>query len=266
MPKRVLLFCPTVKLSHAVFDAIHALHFDGTLDRLFTHDNPYGEINGKNILHNYQKAERIVKAENYDYLLTVEDDIIPPPDALEKMIAVDADIVYGVYCFRRGRPMLNIAKPYDLTESYSLPNNIKDWQTLCGQIIPCGGLGFGCTLIKRSVFNAVSLHSDSGTDADSQLAHDARRLGLSQMCDTTVLCGHRRPDNTIVWPTPQGWIEYGMHVPLATREIIAQRPMAFWDSEEQVIRMQTGEQRAIDFEHAADFVALGLATYAEAVQ
>lgn len=260
---RVLLFCPTVKLNHATFDAINGLRFDGTLDRMFTHDNPHGELNGQNIIHNYRKAERIVKAEDYDYLLTVEDDIIVPPDALEKMIAVDADIVYGVYCFRKGAPLINISKPGDLMESYGLPGNLKEWQALYGQIIPCGGLGFGCTLIKRSVFDVLSLHSDSGHDGDSQLARDALHLGLSQMCDTTVLCGHTRPDTTTVWPTSTGYAEFGAHEPLATREIIALRPLAFWTYEEEAIVMKVSEQRAIDFEHAASFVALGLATYAE---
>jgi hypothetical protein len=262
---RVLLFCPTVKLSHAVFDAIHGLRFDGLLDRMFTHDNPYGEINGQNIAYNYRKAERIVMNEDYDYLLTVEDDIIPPPNALEKMIAVDSDIVYGVYCFRRGLPLINITKPGDLGESYSLQHNRQEWIDSYGQIIPCGGLGFGCTLIKRDVFDVVSFHSESGTDTDSQLAHDARRLGLSQMCDTTVLCGHRRPDSTIVWPTSSGYVEYGEHVALSTRRIIALRPLSFWDSEENAIIMQRGDLRRVDFEHASDFVALGMAAYAEAI-
>lgn len=262
---RVLLFCPTVKLNRVTLDAIHALQFSGTLDRLFAHDNPHGAHDARNIIHNYQKAERIVKAEGYDYLLTVEDDIIPPPDALEKLIAVDADIVYGVYCFRKGQPTINIARPDDLHQSYSLAHNLGAWQAQFGQVIECGGLGLGCTLIKRSVFDALTFRSEKGYDADSQLARDALRLGLSQKCDTTVLCGHRRSDNTTVWPTPTGYAEFGQRVPLATREIIAQRPLAFWDYDEQAIRISAGERRTIDFEHAADFVAVGLAAYAEAV-
>src|SRR5512139_740221 len=262
---RVLLFCPTVKLGRETFESIHGLHFGGGLDRMFTHDNPYSEWDGRNVLYNYQKAERIVKAENYDYLLTVEDDMIVPPDALEKMLDVDADIVYGVYCFRKGAPLLNISKPHDLMESYGLPDNLKEWRKLYGQVIPCGGLGFGCTLIRRSVFDVLQFHSEPGHDADSQIARDALRLGLRQMCDTTVLCGHKRPDTTIVWPTPDGYREAGKHVPLPTRAVVPNREIVFWDYEERVMRLQPGQRYDIDYEHAAAYVGLGMAAYADEV-
>lgn len=259
---RVLLFCPTNKLNRVTAESIHSLEFDGAIDRLFAHDNPYGDMNSRNILYNYQKAERIVKAEGYDYLMTIEDDIIPPPDALQKMIAVNADIVYGVYCFRKGAPLINISKPNDHMESYGLPDNLKAWQEVFGQVIECGGLGLGCTLIKRQVFDSLSFHSISGHDSDTQLALDARRLGLRQMCDTSVLCGHRRSNSVVIWPTIDGFSESGTPQPLPTRDVVALRPLVFWSYEEVVIRMQPGEQRAIDFEHAADFVAAGLVKYA----
>ncbi len=259
---RVLLFCPTVKLSRATFEAIHGLRYDGTLDRLFTFDNPYGDGDARNVLHNYQKAERIVKAEGYDYLFTVEDDILPPYDALEKLMALDADIAYGVYCFRKGKPTLNISRPDDTGQSYSLPTNIGKWHDLFGQVIPCGGLGLGCTLIKRSVLNVLQFHSLSGYDGDTQMALDAQRLGLRQMCDTTVLCGHRHANSTILWPTRDGYIACGTPTAEDTREIIAQRKIVFWTYDETVMTIEPGQRQAVDLDHAAAYVGMGLAVYA----
>lgn len=257
---RVLLFCPTVKLTRLTSDAIHGLQFDGALDVMFARDNPYD--GSANIIYNYRKAERIIKNEGYDYLFTVEDDMIPPPDALQKMSAIEADIVYGVYCFRKGKPSLNISKPDDLQESYSLPHNMKDWKRLFGQVIPCGGLGFGCTLIKRSVFDVLEFHSTHGHDGDTQMAHDARRLGLRQMCDTTVLVGHRRPDTTVVWPTGDGYKEAGTHVPLPRRAIIPNRKLSFWTQEEVAMVVPAGVKCEVDIETAASFVGAGMAAYA----
>jgi hypothetical protein len=258
---RVLLFCPTVKLGRDTTMAIHGIRFSGALDILFARDNPHGEYNVQNIVQNYQKAERIIKAEGYDYLLTIEDDILPPPDALEKLIAVDADIAYGVYCFRRGMPMINIQRD-DTGESYSLPRNLKAWAELFGQIIPCGGLGFGCTLIKRSALDAAPLHSSNGGDADTQLALDARRLGLRQRADTSVLCGHRRTDGTVIWPARDGYNIAGNPAPLPTRPIRALRPLAFWTQDEIAVVMKAGDMKDIDLESAAAFVATGRAEYA----
>lgn len=257
---RVLLFCPTVKLGHATFDAIHGLHFDGALDRMFTQDNPHA--NGRNVIYNYQKAERIVKAEGYDYLLTVEDDIIVPHDALEKMIAVDADIAYGVYCFRKGKPTINIARPDDSMQCYSLPHNLGEWGRVFGQVIECGGLGLGCTLIKRSAFDVLTFHSDKGGDVDSQLALDARRLGLRQMSDTSVLCGHKRSDDTIVWPSRTGYTISGTQGREPTRLIIAIRPITFWDYHENLVQLKINDRADLDLDHAAAYVEMGLAVYA----
>lgn len=257
---RVLLFCPTVKLSRSTFECIHGLQFGGALDRMFTYDNPHD--GGRNVLYNYQKAERIVKVEGYDYLMTVEDDILPPPDALEKMIAVDADIAYGVYCFRKGKPTINVARPDDQQQSYSLPNNLAEWQRNFGNVIDCGGLGLGCTLIKREVFDVLTFHSVPGHDADTQLSIDARRLGLSQKCDTTVLCGHRHANNQIIWPARNGYVLSGTPQPEYMREVIAQRPITFWDYNENLIRLQPGDRQAIDPDHASAYVEMGLAVYA----
>jgi hypothetical protein len=259
---RVLLFCPTVKLSRATFEAIHGLHFDGTLDRMFTYDNPHGDHAAQNVIYNYRKAERIVKAEGYDYLLTVEDDMLPPPDALEKLIALDADIAYGVYCFRKGKPTINIARPDDLMQCYSLPHNLAAWAELFGQAIECGGLGLGCTLIKRSVFDVLEFHSVKGFDADTQLAKDAMRLGLRQRCDTSVLCGHRRDDGTIVWPTRNGYTISGTPGEEPKRWIIATRPIVFWDYHENLVQLKMNDRMEIDFDHAAAYVEMGLAVYA----
>ena len=41
-------------------------------------------------------------AGGFDALLLVENDMILPPDALLKMAAVDADVVYGLYVNRHG--------------------------------------------------------------------------------------------------------------------------------------------------------------------
>lgn len=255
---RVLLFCPTVKLTRDVTMAIHGIQFSGGLDVMFTHDNPH--LGGQNIFYNYAKAERIVKAESYDYLFIVEDDMLPPPDALEKLIALDADIAYGVYCFRRGVPLINIQRP-DVVESYGLPQNMKAWKALFGTVIECGGLGFGCTLIKRSVFDVAPLHSTSGGDADSQLAKDARQFGLKQMSDTSVLCGHRRADTTVIWPTANGYEIAGNPEPLPTRAIKALRALSFWTQDEIAVIMQAGDVREVDLETAAALVANGRAYY-----
>jgi len=261
---RILLFCPTHRLERETINGIHGMIVpEGVaLDTLFTLDNPHGAQSSRNIIYNYQKAERIVKAEKYDYLFTIENDMIVPPDALVKLLAVDADIVYGVYCFRRGKPTINILRADDTQESYSLSGNLRAWKKVFGKVIDCNGLGFGCTLIKSSVFDALTLHSDSGHDGDSQMAHEARRLGITQKADTSILCGHKRPDGTVLWPTIDGIKEIGKRQPLETRLIIANQSIAYWNENGGTEIIKAGVPHAVNYEEAGVFVNAGMAHYA----
>lgn len=258
---RVLLFCPTHRLCKETINSIHGIQYDGALDTLFTRDNPHGAGSGQNIIYNYQKAERIVKAENYDYLFTVEQDMIVPPDALSKLMALDADIAYGVYCFRKGKPTINITRTDKQQESYGLYHNLRDWRKVFGKPVDCNGLGFGCTLIKRSVFDVLNFHSVPGHDGDTQLAHDAKRLGLKQMADTSVLCGHKRPDGTVVWPDADGGHDVGVRQPVEKRTIIPNQSIAYWDELDVSHILRSGEPVDVDFENASVFVTAGMAVY-----
>lgn len=260
---RVLLFCATNRLEPETIAAIHGLQFEGVLDIMFTHDNPHGEYSAQNIIHNYHKAERITKAEGYDYLFTVENDIIPPPDALCKLLALDADIAYGVYCFRRGKPLINIVRHDDTMESYGLPGHIRQWGKVFGSVVPCSGLGLGCTLIKRRVLDIVPLHSASGGDADTQLALDARKAVLTQIADTSVLCGHKRPDGVIIWPTQDGYRLEGDAQPMKSRLIRPLRGMVYFHPVTDACQvMSEGQVYEVDFESAGTFVNVGFAEYA----
>ena len=261
---RILLFCPTNRLEKETALSIHTLQYDGALDVMFTRDNPHGESAHLNIIHNYKKAERIVMAEGYDALFTVENDMIIPPDALTKLAALQADIAYGVYYFRHGKPTINILRHDDTQESYSLPSNLKAWAKVYNTgPLPCRGLGFGCTLISRKTLEAIPFHSDNGGDADSQMSIDARRIGLKQMTDTTVLCGHKRPDGTVVWPAKNGFREVGIREPVKMRLVRALQAIAYWTPEDVPVIFQMGDVKPMDFETAGTYVSCGMVEYAD---
>src|SRR5512139_2513988 len=115
---RVLMFTPTARLEPEALQALMQQTYSGPLDRMLTRDNPETEQVNQNIVYNYRKAQRVCLAEGYDALFTVESDVIIPPEALEKLIAVECDIAYGVYAFRRGGRVLNITHPHTY-QSYS---------------------------------------------------------------------------------------------------------------------------------------------------
>lgn len=260
---RILMFTPTARLEPEAFEALMNQTYSGPLDRLLTRDNPETVNPNLNIVYNYQKAQRMFLAERYDALFTVESDVIIPPHALERLIAADADIAYGVYAFRRGGPVLNITHPKPPYNSYT--GHRSEWKRLWGSVIECSGLGYGCTLIKRHVLEQHEIHSenDDGGDSDTVLAKYARANGLKQMADTTVLCGHKRPDSVILWPERDRIRREGTPI-VIKKEVRALKPFSFWADDNELYICRPGDPPlALEYEWAQELVRAGTAEYVQ---
>lgn len=257
--KRVLLFTPCNRLEPETLASIFALTYTGPLDRMFTHDNPDQVRVNDNIIYNYRKAQRVMLAERYDALMIIENDLIVPPDTIDRLLAVDADIAYGVYGLRRGWPSLNVRHPVTL-QSYS--DHRSEWASLYGQIVDVSGIGFGCTLIQRHVLEALPLHSDNGGDADTQLAHDATAYGFTQRADTTLLCGHKRPDSVVLWPQPDGRIRMdGVSHPI-WKTVRPLMTFSGWNEHDRLYIARPGDEPVkVNHEMAEDLISAGMAEY-----
>ena len=216
-----LIICPTYRLEPETVNSIFRLRPVGGMDIVFTRDNPH-DTPEENVAHNYCKAQRMALDGDYDALLTVESDNIIPADTLERLYAVDADVAMGLYLFRHGNPLLNAFvsnKPDDLGNSLShFPQRLAEaWKQ---GIIEVTGAGFGCTLIHRHVLEAIPFRHESGAYSDWHFAKDCQRAGYITKMDFGVRCGHKRPeDGLIFWPTPddkflasQGLLLDGWHM------------------------------------------------------
>lgn len=212
---KVLLFCPTYRLEPETVDSIMRLDPAGhELDIMFTRHNGH-KLGSVNIMHNYHKGRQVVLDGGYDAMLTVESDMIVPADALAKLAAVDADIACGLYVHRHtpaGAPACWSALSWD--ENTTEPEFWLNWENYrafdaWGKVIRVSGGGLGCTLIRRHVleridFRLVVWKGRLICDADNWIHHDAIKLGYTIKCDMTAICGHKRPDGVVLWPTPDG--------------------------------------------------------------
>lgn len=198
----ILLFCPTYRLEPETRAAIFGQEYDEPVDRFFTRDNPFGQADGgkANILYNYRKVRRLVLAGEWDALVVVESDIIPPDNALADLTAelACADVVYGLYLFRRGAPYpVNVlhpvtGRPIDQEGDYLHFH----W----GDVIDCQGSGLGCTAIRREVLEDIEFR-DGSNHCDTQFTQDLRRRGYQMRADLSVICGHKTPNGLILWPS-----------------------------------------------------------------
>jgi len=211
---RVLIYTPVYRLEPETVQALLTLDRAGCdVQMMFDYENPPRGENDT-ILYKYQRVQAMFKRGDWDAMLVVESDVIPPVDALARLLAVqrdhNADIVNGLYYFRRGNaPVANAirmtrdAKWVD--QSWSLfPNDKHRW---VNQVIPTTGLGLGCSLIMAHVMHGVAFRSGGETACDWSFANDCLAGGYKIYSDTAVRCGHKMPDGSIIWPDNDGGYE-----------------------------------------------------------
>lgn len=208
----VLVFTPIYRLEPETVEAIFALEWEGPISYLFQRDNPLPgddrRTGVQNHLHQYQRGREVFLRGRYDAMLVIESDIIPPPDTLKRLAALECDVAYGCYVFRGGDgKTVNVFERYQdgsLNIGESLSSRGK-WQWALRQgVIDCSGAGLGCVLIRRHVLEAIDFRiltpGVTKIHCDTWFTHDVYKAGFSMRADTAVRCGHKTPAGVVLWP------------------------------------------------------------------
>jgi len=166
---------------------------DGSqIDTVFLVDGDDGS-RWENLLRKLNQARALALEGGYDALLTVESDIIPPKDALQKLAAVDADVVYGLFVLRFPPYHWNVStRMRPRGEVHFLSQDREAAREAWGKVIACEGHGQGICLIRRHVLEAIEFRNPKPElrAQDWYWSFDCQRLGFSQMHHLGVVCGH----------------------------------------------------------------------------
>lgn len=133
---------------------------------------------------------------NYDYLLSVDSDIVLPNDALVKMLAHNVHIVSGVYIQRK--------QGLEVPEIYRKNNTGGTSNVQMSDIMPPGlheidGCGFGCVLVNCNVFRHMTyphFKYEMASAMQIQVSEDnyfcakAQRNGVKIYVDSSIVCEH----------------------------------------------------------------------------
>ena len=133
-----------------------------------------------------------------------DSDMIFQPDTMVRLMEHDAPIVSGAY-FRR-------SPPYHLVAFDKCDTDKREWSDLPlpKETVKCGGVGFGCVLIKTEVLFEVAAQFKTwfepmnGFGEDLSFCWRARQAGWKFICDPSIELGH--VGHTII--TPRFWEEY----------------------------------------------------------
>tara|TARA_Y100000034_G_C6791771_1_gene354570 strand:+ start:54 stop:713 length:660 start_codon:yes stop_codon:yes gene_type:complete len=136
------------------------------------------------------------RLEGYDYLLTLEADIIPPKYIIEALMDYNKKICSATYMigFKNDRhPCIFDGSRYKRKikgrwESFLNTMNAKE---LNGELIHApGGSGLGCCLIHKDVFKKVKEFRHEQAHCDTYFHQDAQKEGFKSMVDTGIICKH----------------------------------------------------------------------------
>lgn len=212
---RLMIFTPTwtTQTGNAILgqcaEAIQAqIVAGGGFEWVIGLDNPFPMPDHRNVLAQYQKAREIFLADGYEALLTVEhDNVLPDPGAAQRMLDTDADVVYAPYVLRHGLYELS-------TWQYINDHKLGRSLTYCSADLlqareakawrVCG-VGFGCTLFRRSALEKLEFHKGEGKQwcPDLPFAADALKAGLVSMGRFDVPVPHIEGNRTMKpFPAP----------------------------------------------------------------
>ncbi len=129
---------------------------------------------------------------NCDYIFTVDDDMIFPPDTLEKMLAHKKDIVGVAYHPRFETDQKN-EKPLDKTHILTLKEEGKK------ELFECEAVGTGVMLIDTKLFHfldrpwfKITNHETGYTTQGENcwFSEQVRKAGFKVWCDPLLDIGH----------------------------------------------------------------------------
>jgi len=215
MSARILVGCPTSehkayclreyaeglsRLAYPSFDVLLVDNSEGIEYSRKIQDLGFDVVRG---LFLPRAKERIVASRNllrerflqggYDYLFSLEQDVIPPADALERLLRHGKHIMSGVVFTRfeiqgekRIKPLL-----WGFSED---PDQMRfmDTEVATPGLYQIRACGLGCLLLHRDVLEKIPfrLLTDRSTFDDVPFCKDAYDFGFEMYADTSVKCRH----------------------------------------------------------------------------
>lgn len=204
---RILAAIPHTRRIPQCVDSINALKTGGHEVMMWwiTDGDDPGLHRYQNITHKLQRAQDVVIAQRYDALLCLDDDQVYPVDLIPRLVALDADVAYGLTVWRNAPHRWTAVTEID-GDHYLITADMRQDTRLAfwGQQRDVRGCGTFGTLIRRRVLESVPFDRRGPHCNDWYLSLDCIKYGFSQRADLALLIGHWT-EQGVLWPTPEGW-------------------------------------------------------------
>ena len=172
------------KLKKLGYDVIHVNRADNTREAIAISQN---------------MARKIALEGNYNYLMSLESDIIPPKDVVQRLIRHGKDVITGLYHIgdkSKGQrvPCITLKKWNEQLGAYGTRLLAADeWEDyISNGLKQVEAGGFGCCLIHKSVFSKIKFYyfKELKGHSDIFFFNDCFRRKIPVFVDTDIICEH----------------------------------------------------------------------------
>ena len=134
-------------------------------------------------------AKKAIELET-DFTMWFDSDMVFEPDTMLRLLEHNKPFISGAY-FRR-------SPPYSLVAFEEVDTENRKWKDLAlpSEVTKCGGVGFGCVLVKTEVlFNVAAKYGEwfepmNNFGEDLSFCYRARQCGYDLYIDPSITCGH----------------------------------------------------------------------------
>ncbi len=132
--------------------------------------------------------------EGYDYFLSLEADVVPPPDVIERLLAHKKDIVSAVVWYYSEYDGKRIPAPllwdFDPKGDEKYMVYVDREELAKPQLKEIKACSLSCCLISRTLLGKIRFSYEKDSYDDVMFCTNARKHGYSIYVDTTVECTH----------------------------------------------------------------------------
>ena len=148
------------------------------------------------IAHSRNIIRDIVLSEGYDYFLSLEQDVVPPHDIVERMLASGKHAITGVYFTTykinnefKMRPLV-WKKGVNAQIMIFMNEEVRAARGKTSEVVPIVASGLGCMLIHRSVLEKIPFRAIPESFDDMPFCQDLAKKGIQLYADLTIVCKH----------------------------------------------------------------------------
>ena len=219
------------------------------------YENPYPIGDYRNVLQQYQTARCLALEGGYDALLTVEhDNVLPDPEAVQRMLDTPGDIIYAPYLLRHGLRVLSTWQYInDRNLGMSLSGYRAELKRAREEVVHrVSGAGFGGTLIRRHVLEAIEF-----TPATARDRNECPDLRFAEDCLRKHFMAYGRFDVPVLHWEGNGWLHPFQNRRNGVADYIALETMNALAAGRHV-RLVKDATIALSDEEAAELARLGV--------